>query len=345
MQKTALLLISLALANTCRSASAQMQLDPETFYNRPDSVSGKTVVLPIDTYFEGRVDQTIGSSISKPGTRFTVTLAAPVLANGSEVLIPAGSQILGEVVEAIPSSRLPKDRGAPKPTGKLRVQLNGLKTPDGMSYPLVASITGEKIVQSAYSQRANPLFNNANIGYVGAQANFSAVGPNMQNKGMPVYGAPRVVSRNDMQRDPIFGRDYATQVNLNQSGHEQIRSLVKRDHNLFIFAGSPITMKLDAPFKMGISAAPGETQTFAPTYGKFDPNSATIGRRFTPINEAPKQTAPPPDQGPLPMGGGPPQNQGNSLVPQAKPPNQQQQQDSLFPPPAAPPAQQPGSAF
>ncbi len=79
---------------------------------RATNLEGKTILLPIGTTLEGRMDSTISSGHSKEGDRFTIGMSTPVLANGSDVIIPAGSQIMGEVVEAIASGKIKREEAA-----------------------------------------------------------------------------------------------------------------------------------------------------------------------------------------------------------------------------------------
>ncbi len=256
-------------------------------YMGASSLHGKTVILPRGTTFEGRMDLTIGSR-SRQGQAFTISMAAPVLANGTDVLIPAGSQIIGEVVEAIASGDVPHPKGM-KPIGKLRVQLSGLRTPDGVTYPLVASLAGETF--STGGQGGGQANKNlgGGIGYVGSQASFEAVAPGMDTKRRGGDGGqgPKVLTRSEIMRDPIYGIDQ----NDNNNGGGQapkIRSLVKKGRDIYIASGSPVSIKLDAPFKIGISQAAGAAAALTP---QVDLNTdGTFGRRFV------KQAAPPPQQ-------------------------------------------------
>ncbi len=258
-------------------------------YMGASSLHGKTVILPRGTTFEGRMDLTIGSR-SRQGQAFTISMAAPVLANGTDVLIPAGSQILGEVVEAIASGDVPHPKGM-KPTGKLRVQLSGLRTPDGVTYPLVASLAGETFSNGGGGQGSQNANKNlgGGIGYVGSQASFEAVAPGMDAKRRGSGGGqgPKVLTRSEIMRDPIYGID--PNDNNNGSGQApKIRSLVKKGRDIYIASGSPVSIKLDAPFKIGISQAAGAAAALTP---QVDLNTdGTFGRRFV------KQTAPPPQQ-------------------------------------------------
>lgn len=291
------------------------------------SLHGKTVMMPRGTTFEGRMDLTIGSSKSRQGQPFTISMSAPVLANGTDVLIPAGSQIVGEVVEAIPASDVPHPKGM-KPSGKLRVQLTSLRTPDGITYPLVASLAADGYMQGG----SGPITPNKNlgggIGYVGTQAGFAAVAPGMDARARGGGQGLKVMSKSEVMRDPIYGIDPQDQQ---QQQGAKIRSLVKKGRDIYIASGSPVSIKLDAPFKIGISQASGAAAALtAPVEFNSD---GTFGRRFT------KQAPPPPQ----PQGGDPTIAPGENPLPGILPdvphgqPAYSPQQTA---PPMQPPAQQ-----
>jgi len=224
------------------------QMNSETYYRSPSSIMGKVMIIPAGTVFEGRIDTTIGSKVSRQGDKFTITLSTPVLANGTTVIIPAGSQVLAEVVEAIPASHLQHKKGMPKPKGKLRVELQSLRLPEGITYPFVASLVGENILQGT-TKVENPNLGGG-VGYVGTATSFEAVRPRPL-AGYPGLG-PQVLSKQEFLRDPIYGQN----VNSNWSlGSPSIRSLVERNRELYIDKGSPLSVKLEAPFKIGFTPA------------------------------------------------------------------------------------------
>lgn len=270
----------LVAAASCGAVYAQRGGNPEAYYRAPSTMHGKTVVLPAGTTFEGRMDGTVGSRLSHAGERFTITLSAPILANGVDVIIPAGSQVIGEVVEAIPASKLPHEKNMPKPTGKLRVQLNGLQTPDGVNFPLVASMAGETITMGRRTMN-NPNLGSG-VGYMGSAASFEAVAPGMsdRNRGRGGRG-PQVVTKQQMMRDAIYGMGN-TGNSMDRMAKPTIRSLVKREHDLYIDSGSPITIRLDAPFKIGVNPVnPGDIGG-APGFGGSESSSSDGGgRRFS----------------------------------------------------------------
>ncbi|MBS1954911.1 MAG: TrbI/VirB10 family protein [Cyanobacteria bacterium SZAS-4] len=316
-----------SLAATLTLFSSMPLVSHAQGFEGASSLHGKTVMMPRGTTFEGRMDLTIGSSKSRQGQPFTISMSAPVLANGTDVLIPAGSQIIGEVVEAIPAGDVPHPKGM-KPSGKLRVQLTSLRTPDGITYPLVASLAADGYMQGG----SGPMTANKNlgggIGYVGTQAGFAAVAPGMDARARGGGGQGlKVMSKSEIMRDPIYGIDPQDQQ---QQQGAKIRSLVKKGRDIYIASGSPVSIKLDAPFKIGISQASGAAAALtAPVEFNSD---GTFGRRFT------KQAPPPPQ----------PQGGESAIAPGENPlpgilPDVPHGQPAYSPPPqqAAPPMQPP----
>ena len=69
------------------------------------STSGsKQVALPAGTVVTVRLSSAVGSKISAKGDHFSATVATPVQLDG-KVVLPAGAEALGKVVEAVPQGR------------------------------------------------------------------------------------------------------------------------------------------------------------------------------------------------------------------------------------------------
>lgn len=246
------IIFTTAIACMCiNPLCAQPGVSP--YYKAPASYAGKTFIVPAGTTFEGLIQSTIGSSVSKQGTPFIIDVLSPVLANGSDVLIPAGATVLGEVIQAVPANKVPHAKKE-KPIGKLRVEINALKMPDGMTYPMVASLMGEQAVSNPMS---NPFGKNNNpvrgsgVAYFGSPTGFQSVAPGTAHYNART-GISKVVTKNEMLNDPIMGREGG----MNE--RTSMRSLVKKNRNLFIYSGSPLTIRLEAPFKIGIGSSSGE---------------------------------------------------------------------------------------
>ncbi len=322
-------MLALTSLPNCFPANAEQRVkrtDPNTYYRAPHSLTGKMIVLPIGTTFEGRLSQTLSSAKSHAGESFSIGLSAPVLSNGIDVVIPAGSEVVGEVVEAISSHSQPKQKRMPPPKGKLRVQINLLRTPDGTTYPLVGNLTGE--VEGKRGGRSGfqtPL--GSSVGFVGTAEAFEAVAPGSNRYGKQITPGrgPEYVKKREFLRDEIYGNGGERQDGIED---RRIRSLVLRKYDLWIDAGSPLTVKLQAPLRLAVtppnagmpvgsqeqytqdeglpgpstkggggSDIPPITDEGAPP----DPSPAPRARRTAPQqSSAPAQSAPPQQQQPAP---------------------------------------------
>jgi hypothetical protein len=263
--------------------AAYGQTGANAYFTPPTSLSGKTVVIPAGTTLEGRLESTIGSSVSKMGERFSIELTSPALANGTDVLIPAGARIIGEVVDAVPSGKVTHDKHE-KPFGKLRVQITNLRMPDGTTFPMIASIVGE---QGGKGGRNPDL--GGGVAFAGSTNNFNTVAPGRYSANP--YGrrrgptGPHLVGKSEMLSDPILGNDGGSQI-----GYYGMRSLVKKKRNLFFYKGTPLTVRLDAPMKMGIGVARNSGVNLeAPSNPDAEIYPGSGHRRFSPDSQAEPQ--------------------------------------------------------
>lgn len=260
LSKTGALLLAMSFvlaglpADAQGSASAQRGRrigDPNEFYKAPSTMRGKTVLIPTGTTWEGRIDTTISSEKSHPGQNFKIVMSAPVLANGTDVVVPAGSMLIGEVVEATPANKIYRQKWESKilVRGKLRVQVSGLQTPDGTTYPLVAQVTGE--VSKHHRPFKKPLGNG--VAFIGSAASFEAVHPGMSNRSKtarrPGEG-PKTISKRQLLEDELHGLG---KERWSEDADNTIRSLVLKKRDYWIYEGSPLTVKLAAPFRIGIT--------------------------------------------------------------------------------------------
>lgn len=284
---------------------------------------GKTVMIPAGTTFEGRIDQTIGSNKSHAGQKFCVTMASPALGNGQDVIIPAGSQFLGEVVEALSSGHQPHQKGYYKPVGKLRVQITGLRIPDGSTFPVVASFVKD-------AKQSNDL--GTGVAYVGTQSSFNQLYPRGGGPGSRMTGG--LVSKEQMLKNALYGDP--DRAKNNQGGEKnQIRSLMKKGNEVFIENGSPMSIRLDTPLRLSLAPVAQTANPFQQG-NDFQAPVENGGRRFShdpatqqviaPKDAPPQQTALPVDNTPsflTPVGGAQPvpakPNFAPSAVPQAPP--------------------------
>ena len=95
---------------------------------------GRVVVAPSGARFEATLVSTLSSEINRVGDLVNATVSSPLVV-GSDIVIPAGSQIVGQVINAIPAKRFMAGAG-----GVLEVRFTSIQTPDGQRYPLSASV-------------------------------------------------------------------------------------------------------------------------------------------------------------------------------------------------------------
>ncbi len=256
-QKRILTLSVIALTSTTLSLQADAQQrtkrsDPNTYYRAPHSMAGKMIILPIGTTFEGRLNKTISSAKSHMGDSFGIVLAAPVLSNGIDVIIPAGSEVVGEVVEAISSNAQPKKKGMPPPRGKLRIQITQLRTPDGTSFPLVANLIGEEESEKNRGRHSMQTNMGSSVGYVGTSEAFEAIAPGANRYGKQYSNGrgPDYVKKREFLAHEIYGNGAD---DFKGKDDRRIRSLVLRKMDLWMDNGSPLTVKLQAPLRLSLS--------------------------------------------------------------------------------------------
>ncbi|HEX9944606.1 MAG TPA: glycine zipper domain-containing protein [Thermoanaerobaculia bacterium] len=91
-----------------------------------------TVTVPAGTVMDVEFTETLASNANSPGETFRVRVAQDVTEDG-EVAIPAGSEILGEVTEAVP---LRKRVGG---QARLTLKFTDLVLPSGATVPIDAS--------------------------------------------------------------------------------------------------------------------------------------------------------------------------------------------------------------
>lgn len=87
------------------------------------------------TEIRATLDTPLSTRTSKPGDRFTATLAEPARGN-NDVVIPTGARIEGEVAEADDSKTI----AALKDKSSLSVRFRDVVLPDGQTLPLTATL-------------------------------------------------------------------------------------------------------------------------------------------------------------------------------------------------------------
>ena len=94
-----------AISTGCSSKSAEESSDSSAPSSKSASLFGsKEVTLPAGTALTVRLASAVGSKRSAKGEHFSAIVARPVEVN-DKVVLPAGAEALGKVVEAVPQGR------------------------------------------------------------------------------------------------------------------------------------------------------------------------------------------------------------------------------------------------
>lgn len=93
---------------------------------------GQVSTAPVGTTFEVTTNTTVGSAINAIGDIFTATLTSPI-AVGGNVVVPAGSEAVGQITYIENSGRVGKN-------GVLQIKFTNIKTPNGPKVPVSGKI-------------------------------------------------------------------------------------------------------------------------------------------------------------------------------------------------------------
>jgi hypothetical protein len=97
------------------------------------ALQGKVTFVPIGTALDACLTSPIDTAVAKPGDLFSAKLNAPLML-GSDLVLPSGTTLEGQVVSSDKSTLVGIN-------GKVGMKLIGAVTPDGIHYPLSATIT------------------------------------------------------------------------------------------------------------------------------------------------------------------------------------------------------------
>jgi hypothetical protein len=96
-------------------------------------LQGRVTYAPVGTALDATLTSPIDSALSKPGDLFNAKLNAPLFL-GTDLVLPGGTNLEGQVVSS-------DKAGLAGTNGKMGLRLIGAVTPDGIRYPLSATVT------------------------------------------------------------------------------------------------------------------------------------------------------------------------------------------------------------
>ncbi|HEY7405092.1 MAG TPA: hypothetical protein VIB39_16315 [Candidatus Angelobacter sp.] len=135
-------------------AAVQGQTTPPVAAN-PASLGQGSPVAAVDqiaagTEIRATLDTPLSTKTSKPGDRFTATIAVPARGN-TNVVIPAGARLEGEVAEADDGKTI----AALKDKNPLSVRFRDVVLPDGQTLPLSATLISVNNTNGMNSKKAD----------------------------------------------------------------------------------------------------------------------------------------------------------------------------------------------
>ncbi len=207
-------------------------------------LQGRVVTAPAGTFMTATVQSPLSSEYARPGDRFNATLGSAITAGGA-IVIPAGSQLEGQVVSAKRARRSGRN-------GSLDIRFTTALLPNGQRIPISARIQTQDGTGIIKGGSTKGTLGKAALRTGGGAAAGAALGTAM--------GA---VSGGKVGRGAIYGTAIG-------GGLGAIYAGAKKGKQAVIPAGQPLNIVLDTPVTVTPSAG-GYNQ------GGYNPNGYNQG--------------------------------------------------------------------
>jgi len=106
----------------------------QTYNGQP--LQGRVTYVPVGTTMDAVLTSAIDSSVAKPGDIFNARIQMPLYL-GNDLVLPANTTLEGQVTSADKS-------GLVGSNGKIGLRLTSAITPDGIRYPLSATVVADQ---------------------------------------------------------------------------------------------------------------------------------------------------------------------------------------------------------
>jgi hypothetical protein len=138
-------IVELAKPLVLKAAPLRNRADPIAEPSKPKEVLEATTKDPSEWRLRAYLQRAISSATDKPGNTFQAVVAEPVFNMDHDLVVPQGSQLVGEITEAKPARSFGRQ-------GRLRFHFKQLKLPAGFSQPVEATLAGIDSNKSANLQ-------------------------------------------------------------------------------------------------------------------------------------------------------------------------------------------------
>ena len=107
--------------------------------------------VPANTEMRAALDTPLSSKVSKPGDRFTATIADPVRGSNGAVIIPPGARVEGEVADLEQTKAITALRDKPQ----ISLHFRDIVMPNGQTLPLTATLVSVNSTNGRNTKKAD----------------------------------------------------------------------------------------------------------------------------------------------------------------------------------------------
>lgn len=232
-------------------------------YGQQPTLQGYVMTAPPGTVVSTTLSSPVSSDFARVGDRFNATLAAPI-ASGSSIILPAGSQMEGQVVMVKAAGRAGKN-------GELDIRFTSAMLPNGQRVPLSAKIQTE--------DGTGIIRGGSTAGRFGRAAVTTGVGAGL---GAALGTAMGPLSGGGVGRGAIYGTALG-------AGMGALGSAFQKGVPAVVESGAPVNIVLDQPLTISPSSMG------ASNYAQPQPSQPDQGKGFQyyqPSNTAPQNPQP-----------------------------------------------------
>lgn len=222
-------------SNTPQNGQAmQQQQAQQTAQNIPSmnqplsqqALQGYVVTVPAETEFSGMMTTPLSSETAKIGDQVLLTMDAPLLGPNNVIVVPNGSQLVGEVTMVEPSGRLGKN-----------AQLN-------IQFKEIVKTTGERMpIQGSVATTDGLLEGGTAKGRMATAAVNTAVGA---GAGAALGTAMGALSGGSTGKGAVYGTAIG-------GGLGAAKAAIQKGNPVELLPGARLKVKLDQPIQMTVN--------------------------------------------------------------------------------------------
>ncbi len=193
-------------------------------------LKGRVVIAPAGSNFEARISTPLSSGLNNIGDVITATVTTPLIV-GNDIVVPAGSQLIGQVSNAISARRFMAGSG-----GELDIRFTSIQLPNGQRLPLSATVDTTQFKLNAETGGSRTA---KTVGKTAVGAGIGALSG--------LVGA--AISGGDKSKGAALGTAIGGGLGLG-------KALVDKGREIEIPAGSALPVRLDQALQAVIQSRP-----------------------------------------------------------------------------------------